>query len=193
VVNPVLLRQSLEQRMPMFAGHGWDEPPIELPEGGAALDVLSLLASQLELSQSLGEMRVSRRASLLLLTGDELEFAFAAASASEVHPSGRWLEAEPLGDGSWVAYPQDDSPDLRALVWLPVPAGPAVIRLVALDIGTDVSTGQVAPPTAPPATCDIGFSDAGEQVCVPGGCAGRCDGGWRYIRGEHVLVSCECL
>jgi len=192
VVDPVQLRRSLEQRTPMLAGVGWDEPPLELPEGGAGLDALSLLASQVAQAQALNEMRASGRASLLLFTGDELESALAAVPVSDVHPSDRWLEAEPLGDGRWVAYPQDESPALRVQVWLPVPAGPEVTRLVALDTGIDVSTGEAQAPAAPPATCDIGFSRRGEQVCVAGSCSGRCQDSWRYIRGEHVLVSCTC-
>jgi hypothetical protein len=70
-----------------------------------------------------------------------------------------------------------------------------VTRLVALDLGTDVSTGEVQAPSSRPSECDQGFSVKGEtprQVCIGGSCSGPCTERWKYIRGEFVIVSCPC-
>jgi hypothetical protein len=189
------LRQHLERLVPLAAGLGWAEEPLALPTDTRGRETLMLFAAQLQQAQTLDEMRESGRASLLLLTDAELERALRDVPVSNVPPSDHWLEADSLSGGRWVVYPQDEAPEHRVMVWLPVASGPGTTRLVALDTGVDLSTGEVQAPSAPSSPCDVGFSGYGErlrQVCISGDCTGDCKERWRYRRGDFELVSCPC-
>jgi hypothetical protein len=194
-VDLTQFRTHLERLVPLPAGFGWDEEPIELPREDAALATLGLYAAQLADTQTLASMEQSGRAGLLLFDHDEFEQVLSDVSSSDTKPSEYWLEAKSMEDGRWVVYPQDDSPEIRLAMWLPVMSGADGIRLVALDTGVNVSSGDVQAPSARISECDHGLSGSGttrRQACFGGSCTGTCQEGWKYIQQEFVLVSCPC-
>jgi hypothetical protein len=194
-VDLAQLRIHLERLVPLPAGFGWDEEPIELPRDDAALATLGLYAAQLADAQTLADMQHSGRASLLVFDRDEFEQVLSDASSSDTKPSGYWLEAKLMEDGRWVVYPQDDSPEIRLAMWVPVVSGADAIRLVALDTGVNFSSGDVQAPSARISECDHGFSGSGaarRQACFGGTCSRTCEEVWKCIQDEFVLVSCPC-
>ena len=187
--------RGLLRETPVLAGQGMEEEPRELPTEGAGLETLTALASQLAETQTLAQMRDSGRAGLLLLTDDEVEQAFDDVEASDTAPSDRWLEAQPVGNGRWVIYPQDEAADIRVTVWLPVASTQEVTRLVPLDTGVDIFLGTTEAPAAVSHGCDPGFAGYGQDLrylCVGGDCPSSCEEKWQYRHEKSVLVSCPC-
>ena len=193
------LQEAVAGLQDLFGADQFDElANYVLKEGDTLVERLSPpFFANLVAPVTLATMRETGTAGLPRFAPEELELFLDGVADGDEKPIGCWLELARIDDATtWVAYPQDSRASARFVVYLPVIVGPEETRLVAVDLGMDLTTDATEPPSVLAGSgCELGWRGHGpdlRQACLPGTCAGPCGERWKLTRGERVLVACVC-
>lgn len=200
----LLRREVQEITSELFAFAGADMEPDAFPLPGNLEDEIAqasqwaqVIAPAFATPVEFDTMEETGQAGVILLDDGSLNSILEGATRDDSRrPRGLWIEAQPM-ETDWIVYPQDDSLDLRFLLWLPISVRSGAARLTALEL--PIPTLTSSPPrsvaTVKGTSCAPVFDRSGPRkrwVCDDAGCSVPCDGRWQTTQGIRLLFDCDC-